>query len=108
MIFKDRRRPVKFKYSENPLENYQSLICAVEKVFYDVLTAEEGSSSSETGGFYLQTESNEWGGKIDVTAETPVEDRSILFLCRPTKSRRYSNADSDSGLPYDKSDEQVR
>ena len=94
VIFNDRRRPVKFECFENPSENYQSLVNAVEKVFCDILTAEEGSSSSGAG-FYLQVESKEWGGIIDVTSETQIDDHSTVFLCKP-KSHLKSSTVTDA------------
>ena len=93
VVFNNRRRPVKFKYFEtDPSENYLNLLCAVERAFCDVLTPEEGSSNSESG-FYLQIQSDEWGGVIDVTPETRVDDHSTVFICKP-KSHHDFNDDS--------------
>ena len=96
VIFDSRRRPVKFVcYRANPYETYQSLFNAVEKAFCDVLAAEEGSSTSE-GGFFLQVESKEWGGMIDVTAETRVDDHSTVFLCKTNTSRCEASSIGDA------------
>lgn len=97
VIFNDRRRPVKFKCFKNPSENYQSLCSAVEKAFCDILTAEEGSSNhSSESGFYLQMESNEWGGIIDVTPETRVDDHSTVFLCRQKSPNDYTGVGANA------------
>ena len=96
IVFNDRRRPVKFTCFEDPAESYKSLVRAVENAFCDVLTAEEGSSNSEGGsGFYLQVESKKWGGMIDVTLETQIDDGSTIFLCRQ-KSRFKASFDSSA------------
>ena len=84
VVFQSRRRPVKFKYpSASPSASYRSLFSAIEGAFRDILTAEEGSSTSESG-FFLQVESSEWGGFIDVTPETPVDDHATVYLCKPS------------------------
>ena len=85
VFFQSRRRPVKFKYpSVSPsASRYRSIFSAIEGVFRDILTAEEESSTSESG-FYLQVESSEWGGFIDVTLETPVDDHATVYLCKPS------------------------
>ena len=78
VVFGDRRRPVTFNSSNidgdqgnRAKEEYEWLLRAVESTFEDVLYAEEGSSTSNTGSFYLQIESHEWGGMIDVTVHAP-------------------------------------
>ena len=89
VVFGDRRRPVVFNCSNREdakarvKEEYGWLMEAVESVkFEDVLKAEEGSSISDSGCFYLQVESNEWGGMIDVTPETIIPDHGVVFLYR--------------------------
>lgn len=89
VVFGDRRRPVTFTCSSNgkssqdcAKEEYEWLVRAVESTFEDVLNAEEGSSTSSTGSFYLQIESLEWGGMIDVTPCTVVPDHEVVFLYR--------------------------
>ena len=88
VVFGDRRRPVTFNCStdgsqgDRAKEEYEWLVRAVESTFEDVLYAEEGSSTSNTGSFYLQVESREWGGMIDVTPCTIVPDHEVVFLCR--------------------------
>lgn len=99
VIFDSRRRPVKFTCFQDPCETYQSLINAVEKAFSDVLAAEEGSSNADNG-FYLQMESKEWGGMIDVTSETQVDDRSTVFLCKPKS--RYKAGSVEDANPSEK------
>jgi len=97
VVFQSRRRPVKFKYpSASPgSASYRSLFSAIEGAFRDILTAEEGSSTSESG-FYLQVESSEWGGFIDVTPETPVDDHSTVYLCKPSSLAQAGHS-TDNG-----------
>ena len=66
VVFGDRQRPVTFNCSESTKEEYDSLVKAVKSTFEDVLYAEEGSSTTfNTGSFYLQMESHEWGSRND-------------------------------------------
>ena len=83
VIFGSRRRPVRFKcsFDSSEADQFQSLMDTVENNFNDILATEEGSLNS-VSGFYLQTVSKEWGGLIDVTASTQIEDHQIITLCR--------------------------
>lgn len=102
VIYNDRRRPVKFTCFEDSSENYHSLVSAVERVFCDVLMAEEGSSNSE-GPFYLQMESKQWGGVlIDITSETQIDDHSTLYLCRPKSRSKPTTSSFDANSASEK------
>jgi len=76
-VFKDRRRPVVFNCGLNMKEEHENLLSAVKACFEEVIVLNEGSSSS--GDYYLQKESKEWGGLIDVTGY--VQDKEIVHLC---------------------------
>ena len=77
VVFRNRRRPVTFASGKTPKEEHQNLFEAVVRDFYDVLESNEGSSSM--GNYYLQRESKEWGGCIDVTGS--VQERDVIHLC---------------------------
>ena len=80
VVFWDKRRPIKFKVSEDPSEDKSNLVHAVQVAFSDVfpgLAAGEGASSVPS----IQTESKEWDGLVDVTGE--VHDRSTIFIKQP-------------------------
>ena len=107
VIYGDRRRPVTFNCGSNKdgddctKEEYEWLVKAVESVFEDVLSAEEGSSTS-SGAFYLQMESSEWGGTvIDVTSRTLVPDHGVVFL------HRHESRGSVGSKDYEKRGEKV-
>ena len=86
VVFNGRRRPVKFHCpTASPAESYHSLVNAVESAFCDILNAEEGNSKSDSG-FYLQVESREWEGFIDVIPETPINNHATIYLCKPYNS----------------------
>ena len=83
VVFRDRRRPIKFKVSDDPLEDKSSLLQAVQVAFSDVfpdLAAGEGTSSGPSN-YFFQTESKEWGGLVDVIGE--VQDRSTILIKQP-------------------------
>ena len=42
VVFKDRRRPIVFKCSTDPVEEHQHILEAVIEVFADVLSSGEG------------------------------------------------------------------
>ena len=68
VIFKERRRPIRFEISSDPIEEHKNLLSAVEIGFKDLISS----------GFYLQTQNKEWNELTDVTGT--VKDLSTLFL----------------------------
>ena len=68
VIFKERRRPIRFETSSDPIEEHKNLLSAVEIGFKDIISS----------GFYLQIQNKEWNELTDVTGT--VKDRSTLFL----------------------------
>ena len=75
-VFRERRRPITFNSGNTPKEEYGNLLEAVKSGFDNILIANEGPSSSshgiealasETTQYYIQRESKEWGGLVDVT-----------------------------------------
>ena len=76
-VFKERRRPVTFRTSNDAQVERKHLLEAVRVSFADVISSGEGTSASSS--YFLQTESPEWGGMVDVTG--CVEDRAIVHLC---------------------------
>ena len=83
-VFKDRRRPITFKASGDAQTERQNLLDAVRVTFSDVLSCGEGSSASS---YFLQTESSEWGGMIDLLEH--IEDRGTVYVCHSTNVRTY-------------------
>ena len=77
-VFMNRRRPVCFQGSEDPKTEKQNLLDAVKTTFSDVISSGEGTSGAGVGGYFLQTESEEWGGLVDVTGQ--VQDRATVLL----------------------------
>ena len=75
-------RPLKFKASEDPTEEAKIVLDTAMACFSDVL------DSSSDSSFYLQQESVEWGGLIDISGN--IEDHSTVHL-------RCSRADSKVG-----------
>ncbi len=73
-VYGERKRPVTFLGSTDPLKDRKNLFEAVVACFSDVM---EGSSSQTS--FFLQQESVEWGGLIDISGY--VEDRTTVHLC---------------------------
>ena len=56
VVFRDRRRPIKFKVSDDPSEDRSSLLHAVQVAFSDVLpdvAADEGTSTSSDPSNYF-------------------------------------------------------
>lgn len=92
VVFRDRRRPIKFKVSDDPSEDRSSLLHAVQVAFSDVLpdvAADEGTStSSDPSNYFFQTESKEWGGLVDVIGE--VQDRSTILIKQPESGNEVS------------------
>ena len=66
-------------YSTDEKKEKNNLLDAVKTSFSDVLSSGEGTSNS--GSYFLQTESSEWG-RIDITG--CVEDRATIHLCYST------------------------
>ena len=84
VVFNNRRRPIKF-FSTDPSEDSKNLMDAVREAFKDVLELDEGSSQSNS--WYLQLESQEWGGLVDVCGS--IENRCTVYLQRdgPAKEK---------------------
>ena len=78
-IFKERRRLVTFIASTDEKKEKKNLFDTVKTSFSDVLSSGEGTSNS--GSYFLQTESSEWG-RIGITG--CVEDRATIHLCYST------------------------
>ena len=77
-VFGERKRPVVFQGScTNAAEDRKNLMKAIMASFSDVLV--ETSRS-----YFLQRESAEWGGLIDLSGL--VEDRSTVHLCYTTSA----------------------
>ena len=76
-VFKGRRRLVTYRTSNQVQIEKKHLLDAVSVTFADVLSSGEGTS--DTKSYFLQTESTEWGGMINVTGF--VEDRATVHLC---------------------------
>ncbi len=82
-MFKDRRRPIVFKCSTDPEEEYQHILESVNEVFADVLLSGEGSS--DTTSYYLQRDSKVWG-QIDLNSKDKLADHEILHIQLSKKS----------------------
>ena len=76
-VFGERKRPVTFKGSTDPVKDRKNLLEAVLLCYSDVL------QGSEVGHYFLQQESVEWGGWIDLSGI--VQDRSTVRLCSSGK-----------------------
>ena len=90
VVFNSRRRPVKFSSSTDPSEENKNLKDAVREAFKDVLEADEGSSGSTA--WYLQCDSREWGGLVDVCGS--IEDRSTVYLQRDGLKEKVTGAEN--------------
>ena len=88
-VFKERRRPVTYRTSNQAQIEKKHLLDAVSVTFADVLSSGEGTS--DTKSYFLQTESTEWGGMIDVTGF--VEDHATVHLC-------YESTDSVNTIVF--------
>lgn len=81
-VCKGRRRPVTFLGSHtNVEEDRKSLKLEIESVFSDLLlrNAEQPEQGeTEIREYFIERESQEWGGLIDLTGL--VQDRDILHL----------------------------
>ena len=76
VVFNSRRRPVKF-FSTNRSEDSKNLMDAVLEAFKDVLESDEGSAL-QSNSWYLQPESKEWGGLVDVC--DGIENHCTVYL----------------------------
>ena len=82
-VFGDWRRPVNFVSGCTAKEEVYNLYQAVKATYNDVLSVNEGSST--TNEYFLQKESKEWGGQlIDITGF--VRDKEVVHLCCGSKS----------------------
>lgn len=73
-VYQERRRPVTFTGNTDPVKDRKSLFDAVIGSFSDVLE----STSNEAVSYFLQQESAEWGGLIDISGY--IEDRTTVHL----------------------------
>ena len=89
LVYNNGRRPVEFQaVPGNPCVEQKNLYNAVETVFTGILSVGEGSSSSHTNMFYLQFESNKWGGEmVNITRSAVVPSTSIFYLRKPTLNK---------------------
>ena len=91
LVYGDRKRPVIFRASPgDPSAEQKNLYDAVRVVFEDILATAEGSSSTcHDSKFYLEFESDEWGGEIvDVSGSIVVPDKAIVYLRKPSCARK--------------------
>lgn len=58
-------------------EEHENVLQVVKSCFEEVIALNKGASS--TCDYYLQRESKEWGGLIDVTGY--IQDKEIIHLC---------------------------
>lgn len=76
-VFGERRRPVSFECSSTAKEELEHLLEVVKVCFSDIINAREGLSTAEE--YFLQQESSEWGGLINITGF--IEDKKVVHLC---------------------------
>jgi len=76
-IFGERQRPVRFECGCTAKEELENLFEAVKVCFSDVISTSEGSSTIKE--YFLQRESSDWGGMIDITGF--VMDKEVVHLC---------------------------
>lgn len=91
LVYGDRKRPVTFRASpSDPSAEQKNLYDAVRVAFEDILAAGEGSSSTyHDSKFYLEFESEEWGGEmVDVSGSIVVPDRAIVYLRKPSCAKK--------------------
>lgn len=79
VLFGERRRPVSFESGSTAKEESERLLEAVKVCFSDIISAREGPSTAKESEYFLQKESSEWGGLIDITGF--VEDKEVVYLC---------------------------
>ena len=79
VVFGERRRPVSFESGSTAKEELERLLEAVKVCFSDIISAREGPSTAKEPEFFLQKQSSEWGGLIDITGF--VEDKEVVHLC---------------------------
>lgn len=79
-VCKGRRRPITYVGSHTSVEeDRKSLKKEIESVFFDfLLIPSEQSSEGEIREYFIERESKEWGGLIDLTGF--VQDKDILHL----------------------------
>ena len=70
-MFGERKRPITFQASDAAEEEKKNLLKAAKATFADVIL--EGKS------YFLQCNSTEWGGLIDISGF--VEDHATVYLC---------------------------
>ena len=90
LVYGDRKRPVIFRASPgDPSAEQKNLYDAVRVVFEDILATAEGSSSTCHEKFYLEFESDEWGGEmVDVSGSIVIPDKAIVYLRKPSCARK--------------------
>lgn len=85
LVCNSRKRPLRFQaVPSDPIAERKNLYNAAKRVFSDILSTGEGSSASCHDEFYLQFESEEWGGEmVDVTESVVVPSKAIVYLRKP-------------------------
>ena len=74
-VYSGRKRPIVFEGSSDPTKDRKNLLEAAILDFADILP----ESSTSSGDYFLQQESSEWGGLIDLSGF--VKDRTTVYLC---------------------------
>ena len=74
-IFEERKRPVVYDASTDEHDEKNNLMKAIMTTFSDVLQETESTSRS----YFLQQESEEWGGLIEVCNK--LDDHATVYLC---------------------------
>jgi len=84
LVCNNWKRPVQFEtVPGDPRAEQKNLYNAAERIFSDILSVGEGSSSS-CHEIYLQFESEDWGGEmVDVTGSVVVPSKAIVYLRKP-------------------------
>ena len=99
LVFNKRKKPVRFQAVRgDPTKEQSNLYNAAKEAFQDVLIAGEGSSSTNhSTEFYLEFNSEEWGGEmVDVSGSITVPTKSTVYLrlqqaagCSPQETAKH-------------------
>ena len=94
-VCQGRKRPVTFLGSYDSIEeDRKRLKKEIESVFSDLLKPPSGEEG-EVRGYFIEKESKEWGGLIDLTGF--VQDKDILHL---NWSEAHMNSKDPSEVMY--------
>ena len=83
VLFGERKRPVRFKAKEDPIDEKASLISATRDVFKDVLGEQVDANDGQAGpnDIILQIKSEKWSGEfVDLHGSMGVADGSVLRM----------------------------